>query len=78
MISETLEPFFNAGFIGLLWGFIGTLWMFAYWVIKDYTTIGNEINKPDMIEYGLVGLSIAVLCMLTFLVLIASLSIIGV
>lgn len=78
MISETLEPFFNAGLAVLLWAFVAFLWVFAHELIKDNTRFGNEINTPDMKEYATVGLVIVALCALTFIVLMWTLSIAGV
>lgn len=78
MISETLEPFFNAGLAVLLWGFVAALWVLAHELIKDYTRFGNEYNTPDLKEYALVGLAGVVLCALTFIVLMWTLTIMGV
>ena len=78
MISETLEPFFNAGLAVLLWAFVASLGVFAHELIKDNTRFGNEINAPDMKEYIIAGLVIVTLCALTFIVLIWTLSIAGV
>lgn len=78
MISETLEPFFNAGMAVLLWGFVAFLWVFTYIFIKDYTRFGNEYNKPDLEEYVLVGLAVVILCGLSFILLMWTLSIMGV
>lgn len=78
MISEALEPFFNAGLAVLLWAFVAFLWVFAHELIKDNTRFGNEINTPDMKEYVAVGLVIVTLCALTFIVLMWTLSIAGV
>lgn len=79
MISETLEPFLNVGMAVMLWGFVAFLWVFAYVFFKeDYTRFGNEYNKPDPKEYALVGLAILMLCALTFIMFLWTLSIIGV
>ena len=79
MISETLEPFANAGMAVMLWGFVAFLWVFAYVLFKeDYIRFGNEYNRPDPKEYALVGLAILMLCALTFIVLMWTLSIMGV
>lgn len=79
MISETLEPFFNVGRAVFLWGVIAFLWVLAYVLFKeDYTGFGNEYNKPDLKEYALVGLVIVMLCALTFILLMWTLSIMGV
>lgn len=78
MISETLEPFANAGIAILLWAFVVFLWVLALVLIKDYTRFGNEYNTPDLKEYALVGLAGVMLCALTFIVLMWTLSIMGV
>ena len=78
MISETLEPFLNVSMAVLLWAFIASLWVLAYVLIKDYTRFGNEYNTPDLKEYALVGLVIITLCAMTFVVLMWTLTLIGV
>ena len=78
MISETLEPFLNTGMAVLLWGFVAFSWVLAHVLIKDYTRFGNEYNKPDLKEYALVGLAILILCALTFIMFLWTLTIIGV
>jgi len=78
MISETLKPFFNAGLAVLLWGFVACMWVLAHELIKDNTRFGNEYNTPDLKEYALVGLVVMILSALTFIVLMWTLSIMGV
>ena len=78
MISETLEPFFNVGMAVLLWAFVVTLWVLAYGLIQEYTRFGNKINTPDLKEYAIVGLIVVILCALTFIVLMWTLTIMGV
>lgn len=78
MISETLEPFFNAGLAVLLWAFVVSLWLLAHELVKEYTRFGNEYNTPDLKEYALVGLVAVILCALTFILLMWTLTIIGV
>lgn len=78
MISETLEPFFNVGLAVLLWGFVASLWVLAHELVKDYTRFGNEYNTPELKEYALVGLVVMTLCALTFIVLMWTLTIMGV
>lgn len=78
MISETLEPFLNAGLAVLLWAFIVFLWVFAHEQIKDNTRFGNKYNTPDLKEYMIAGLVTVALCALTFILLIWTLSIMGV
>ncbi len=78
MISETLEPFFNAGLAVLLWAFVAFLWVFAHEMIKDNTRFGNEINTPDLKEYAIAGLVTVSLCAMTFIVFLWTLSIMGV
>lgn len=79
MISETLEPFLNMGMAVMLWGFVAFLWVLAHVIFKeDYTRFGNEYNKPDLKEYALVGLVIVMLCALTFILLMWTLSLMGV
>jgi len=78
MISETLEPFLDAGMAGLLWGFVICLWLFAHELIKDYTRFGSKYNPPELEEYAIVGLAIVMLSALTFIVLLWTLTIMGV
>lgn len=78
MISETLEPFFNAGLAVLLWGFVASLWVLAHEIIYEYTRIGNEYNTPDLKDYAIAGLVTVILCALTFMVLMWTLTIMGV
>lgn len=78
MISETLEPFFKGGLAVLLWGFVAFLWVLAHELIKDNTRFGNEYNTPDLKEYAIAGLTIVTLCAMTFIVLMWTLSIMGV
>lgn len=75
MISETLEPFLDAGLAVLLWAFVAFLWVFTHELIKDNTRFGNEINTPDLKEYAIAGLATVALCALTFIVLMYTLSI---
>lgn len=78
MISETLEPFFNAGLAVLLWAFVASVWVLAHELIKDHTRFGNETNTPDLKEYAIAGLVTVILSALTFIVLMWTLSIMGV
>ncbi|MBQ1293264.1 MAG: hypothetical protein IIY21_04455 [Clostridiales bacterium] len=78
MISETLEPFFNAGLAVLLWGFVAFVWVLAYELIMDHTRFGNEFNTPDLKEYAIAGLTIVTLCALTFIMFLWTLTIMGV
>lgn len=78
MISETLEPFFNAGLAVLLWAFVASLWVLAHELIKGYTRFGNEYNTPDLKEYAIAGLVTVILCAMTFIVLMWTLTIMGV
>lgn len=78
MISETLEPFLNIGMAVLLWGFVAFMWVLAHVLFKDYTRFGNEYNKLDLKEYALVGLTILMLCALTFIMFLWTLTIMGV
>lgn len=72
MISETLEPFFDAGLVVLMWGFVAALWALAYMLIED-TWFGNKL-----IDYVIAGAVIAVLCALTFISFLGTLTIMGV
>lgn len=76
MISETLEPYLNAGMAGLLWGFVTFLWVLAHELIKENIRLGSEYCTLK--EYAIVGLTIMVLCALTFIVFLWTLSIMGV
>lgn len=78
MISETLEPFLNAGLAALLWGFVAFLWMLAPEVIRDNTWFGQKLVAPPPKDYAIAGLVILVLCALTFSVLMWTLTIMGV
>lgn len=78
MISETLVPFLNAGMAVLLWGFVAFLWVLAHELILDNTCFGNEFNTPDLKEYAIAGLTTIMLCALTFIVLMWTLTIMGV
>lgn len=78
MISETLEPFFNAGLAVLLWAFVACMWVFAHELIRDNTRFGNKYNTPDLKEYTLAGLVTVILCAMTFIVLMWTLTIVGV
>lgn len=78
MISETLEPFFNAGLVVLLWALVAFLWVFAHELIKDNTRFGNKYNTPDLKEYVIAGLVIVALCAMTFILLMWTLTIMGV
>ena len=78
MISETLEPFADAGITVLLWGFVAFLWLLAYELTKDYTRFGSKYNTPELKEYAMVGLAIVMLSALTFIVFLWTLSIMGV
>ena len=76
MISETLEPFLNAGMAGLLWGFVAFLWILAHELIKENIWLGSEYCTLK--EYVIAGLTIMMLSALTFVVLLWTLSIMGV
>lgn len=76
MISETLEPFFNAGLAGLLWGFVAFLWLLAYVLINENIRLGGDYCTLK--DYTFVGLAMMMLCALTFIVLLWTLSIMGV
>lgn len=78
MISETLEPFLNWGMAILLWAFVVFCWILARELLYEYTRFGNKVNTPDVKEYAIAGLSVVVLSALTFIVLIFTLSIMGV
>lgn len=78
MISETLEPFFNAGLVVLVWAFVAFMWVLAHELIKDNTRFGNEVNTPELMEYVIAMLVTVALCALTFIVLMWTLSIMGV
>lgn len=78
MISETLEPFFNAGLVVLVWAFVAFLWVLAHELIKDNTRFGNEVNTPELMEYVFAGLATVALCASSFIVLMWTLSVMGV
>ncbi len=78
MISETLEPFLNAGLAVLLWGFIAALWVLAHELIKKHTRFGNKYNTPHLDEYAIAGVVTMVLSALTFTLLMWTLTIMGV
>ena len=76
MISETLEPFLNAGLAGLLWGFVGFLWLLAHELIKENINLASEYCTLK--EYAITGLVIVTLSAFTFIVLLWTLTIMGV
>lgn len=78
MISETLEPFFNAGLAVLLWAFVASVWALAHYLIRKHTRFGNKHNTPDREDYVIVGPVVVMLCAMTFIVLMWTLSIMGV
>ncbi len=71
MISETLEPFVDACMLILLWGFIAFLWIVTPMLIGD-NTWSYKINAL------IGGLATAMLCALTFIVFLWTLTIMGV
>ena len=78
MISETLEPFLNGGIAILLWAFVGFCWILGHELLFEHTRFGNEFNRPDVKEYAIAGLGVVALSALTFIVLLFTLSIMGV
>jgi hypothetical protein len=76
MISETLEPFLNAGMAMLLWTFVALLWVLAHELLKDNLRLSSEYCTLK--EYAIAGLVVVTLCAMTFIVLMWTLSIIGV
>ena len=78
MISETLEPFLDAGIVVLLWAFVAVLWVLAHEVIEDNTGFGDTCFAPDLKDYAIAGLVIVLLCALTFIVLMWTLTLMGV
>lgn len=78
MISETLEPFLNWGMAILLWAFVVFCWILARELLYENTRLGNKINTPDVKEYAIAGLVVVALGALTLIVLIFTLSIMGV
>lgn len=78
MISETLEPFLNWGLAIGLWAFVGFCWILGHELLFEHTCFRNEFNRPDVKEYAIAGLGIVALSAITFLVLIYTLSIMGV
>lgn len=78
MISETLEPFLDASLVMLIWGFVAALWVLAHMVIKDNTWFGNEIVPPGLKDYVIAGSVIVVLCALTSIVFLMTLTLMGV
>lgn len=78
MISETLEPFLNWGLAIGLWAFVGFCWILGHELLFEHTRFGNKINTPDVKEYAIAGLGVVALSAITFLVLIFTLSIMGV
>lgn len=77
MISETLEPFLNAGMAVLLWGFVAAVWVIAYVLIRDNTSLFG-IFVPDPWEYAIAGSVTVILSALTFIVFLRTLTIMGV
>ena len=78
MISETLEPFYNAGMVVLLWGFVASVWTIAYVLIRENTTLSCGIMVHHLWEYAITGSVTVILSALTFIVFLGTLSIMGV
>lgn len=78
MISETLEPFLNWGLAILLWAFVVFCWILGRELLYENTRFGNKINTPDVKEYAIAGLGVVVLSAMTFIMLIFTLSLMGV
>ena len=78
MISDTLEPILNVGLTVFMWVFVTLLWVLAREWIREDTRFGNETNTPDVREYAIIGLVVAGLCALTFIVLVWTLAVMGV
>lgn len=78
MISETLEPFLNGGFAILLWAFVGFCWILGRELLFEHARFSNEFNRPDVKEYAIAGLGVVALSAMTFIVLLFTLSIMGV
>lgn len=78
MISETLEPFYNASLVVLLWGFVASLWVLAYMLVWDHTTLSCRLMAHHLWEYAITGLVTVILCALTSIVLMGTLTIMGV
>ena len=62
----------------LVWAFVASLWVLAHELIKDNTRFGNEVNTPELTEYVFAGLVTVALCAMTFIVLMWTLSVMGV
>jgi hypothetical protein len=69
MISETLEPFADACMLILLWGFIAFLWIITPMLIGDNTW-------PYKLNVVICGLATAMLCALTIIVFLWTLTVI--
>lgn len=78
MISETLEPFLDASLVMLIWGFVAALWVLAHMVIKDNTWFGHRDFAPGLKDYVIAGSVIVVLCALTSIVFLMTLTLMGV
>lgn len=78
MISETLAPFATAGIMVLLWGLVAFLWVLAHEAIEDNTGFGDRNWRPDLKDYAIAGLTIVVLSALTFVLLMWTLTLMGV
>lgn len=78
MISETLEPFYNASIVVLLWGFVAAVWVIAYVLIKDNTTLSCGAMAHDLWEYAITGSVTVILGALTIMVFLWTLTVMGV
>lgn len=76
MISETLEPFLDAGMAVLLWTFVALLWVLSHELLKDRLRLSSEYCTLK--EYAIAGLVVVTLCALTFIVFLWTLTIMGV
>ena len=71
MISETLEPFVDACMLIVLWGFVTLLWIITPMLIGD-----NTWSYKTTVVIG--GLATAMLCALTIIVFLWTLTVMGV
>lgn len=71
MISETLEPFVDACMLIMLWGFIALLWIVTPMLIGDNTW-------PYKTSVVIGGLATAMLCAMTIMVFLWTLTVMGV
>ena len=73
MISETLEPVMYGGLAICMWAIVVFLWCVLIYILVDYTQY--SIKETD---YVLSGIAVIVMITITFILIMATLSLLGV